>query len=526
MNEYMNGSQAMVRTLLAGNIDVCFANPGTSEMHFVAALDQATQMRCVLGLFEGVVTGAADGYYRMTRKPAATLLHLGPGLGNGLANLHNARKAHSGIVNIIGQHALDHIHNDAPLNSDVEAVARPMSHWVKTTRSSTLAPMDTAEAISQATSSPGRIASLILPANCAWEDSDAGQYGTEPARAAAAPLAGSIEAMAKQLSDKTRAAQTVLLLGGGALMANCTWLAGQIAAKTGCKIMAEPRTGRLERGLGRVNVRPLPFAVDDAVKALKGTKDLILIGASTPVGFFAYPNKPRLMAPNDCAIHTLATPGHDLLATLEALCEAVGAQQASPAQLAQTPLSGGFNDGTPNACNIGRVLVGTLPDQAILVDEAVTSGRELADSIAFAPAHDCIDITGGAIGFGLPAAVGAAIAAPDRRVVALVGDGSAMYTIQALWTMAREQLNVTTVIFDNRSYRILRGELTNMGGPAPGVNAARMLDLDQPYLDWVSMAKAHGVPAVSVDTLAGFDDALRRANETPGPSLIALRMQA
>jgi acetolactate synthase-1/2/3 large subunit len=521
----MNGSQAMVRTLLAGNIDVCFANPGTSEMHFVAALDQATEMRCILGLFEGVVTGAADGYYRMKGQPAATLLHLGPGLGNGLANLHNARKAHSGIVNIIGQHALDHIHNDAPLNSDVEAVARPMSHWVKTTRSATLAPMDTAEAISQARSSPGRIASLILPANCAWEAADPGHYSSDPARPPAAPLAESIEAMAKQLSDKARAAKTVVLLGGGAMMANCTWLAGQIAAKTGCQIMAEPRTGRLERGLGRVNVRALPFAVDEAVKTLKGTNDLILLGASAPVGFFAYPDKPRLMAPPDCLVHTLATPGHDLLATLEALCEAVGAKQTPPAQLSQTAMSGGFEDGTPNSANIGRVLVGALPEHAIWVDEAITSGRQLADSIPYAPAHDCIDITGGAIGFGLPAAVGAAIAAPDRRVVALVGDGSAMYTIQALWTMAREQLNVTTVIFDNRSYRILRGELSNMGGPKPGVNAARMLDLDQPDLDWISLAKGHGVPAVAVNTLSGFDEALRRANATPGPSLIALRME-
>lgn len=522
----MNGSQAMVKTLLAGNVDVCFANPGTSEMHFVAALDQATAMRCVLGLFEGVVTGAADGYYRLTGKPAATLLHLGPGLGNGLANLHNARKARSGIVNIIGQHALDHIHNDAPLNSDVEAVARPMSHWVKTTVSAALAPMDTAEAISQACSSPGRIASLILPANCAWEDSDPGHYSTEPARAAAAPLAESIEAMAKLLSNKSRAANTVLLLGGGAMMARCTWLAGQIAAHTGCKIMAEPRTGRLERGLGRVNVKPIPFSVDNAVAVLKEAKDIIMVGATVPVGFFAYPGKPRLMAPPDCTVHTLATPGHDLFATLDALCQAVGASKATPAQLSDSALAGGFEDGAPNAGNIGRVLVGAMPEHAILVDEAVTSGRQLADTIPFAPAHDCIDITGGAIGFGLPAAVGAAIAAPERRVIALVGDGSAMYTIQALWTMAREQLNVTTVIFDNRSYRILRGELANMGGPAPGVNAARMLDLDQPDLDWVSMAKGHGVPAVRVDSLSGFDQALRRANATPGPSLIALRMES
>jgi acetolactate synthase-1/2/3 large subunit len=170
------------------------------------------------------------------------------------------------------------------------------------------------------------------------------------------------------------------------------------------------------------------------------------------------------------------------------------------------------------------VLAQALPENAILIDEAVTSGRQLADSIPLAAPHDCLDITGGAIGFGLPAAVGAAIAAPDRRVIALVGDGSAMYTVQALWTMAREQLNITVVIFDNRSYRILRGELANMGGPEPGANADRMLKLNAPDLDWVSMARAHGLDGVSVDTLKGFDQALRHANTTPGPSLIALRM--
>lgn len=520
----MNGSQAMVKTLLAGGVDVCFANPGTSEMHFVAALDQATQMRCVLGLFEGVVTGAADGYYRMASKPAATLLHLGPGLGNGLANLHNARRARSGIVNIIGQHALDHLHNDAPLNSDVEAVARPMSHWVKTTVSATQAAADTAEAISQASSQPGRIASLILPANCAWEQADPGHYTFEPACRAAAPLTDSVDKVARLLADPEQARHTVLLLGGAGMMEKSTWLAGQIAAKTGCILSAEPRSMRLQRGRGRVNIRPLPFPVAGAVQALSGAKHLILIGAADPVAFFAYPDKPRRIAPADCQVVQLATPSHDVFATLEALCDAVGAASVTPAQLSSDLPAPSFIDGIPDAGNIGMVIAGALPDNAILVDEAVTSGRQLVDAIPYAPPHDCIDITGGAIGFGLPAAVGAAVAAPDRRVVALVGDGAAMYTVQALWTMAREQLNVTVVIFDNRSYRILRGELTNMGGPQPGENARRMLDLDAPNLDWCSMAKAHGVPAVRAQTLAEFDVALKRANATQGPSLIALKI--
>lgn len=520
----MNGSQAMVKTLLAGSVDVCFANPGTSEMHFVAALDQATEMRCVLGLFEGVVTGAADGYYRMAGKPAATLLHLGPGLGNGLANLHNARKARSGMINVIGQHALDHIHNDAPLNSDVEGVARPMSNWVRTITSSTHAAMDTAEAISQAKSAPGRIASLILPANCAWETADAGHYSFEPARAPAPVLAQSIDEVAALLRQPETAKRVTLLLGGRALLASHTWLAGQIAAKTGCQVLSEPRSPRLERGRGRVNVRPIPFSVDAAVNTLKDTDHLVLIGSTVPVAFFAYPGKPRLTIAPNCEVHTLATPGHDLLATLQAICDAVGAGNETPAFLANDLALPNYQDGFPTPATIGAVLARALPENAILVDEAVTSGRQLADSVPYFAPHDCIDITGGAIGFGLPAAVGAAIAAPGRRVVALVGDGSAMYTIQALWTMAREGLDVTVVIFDNRSYRILRGELNNMGGPAPGVNASRMLDLDGPELDWVSMARAHGVPGAVADTLSGFERALNNANTTPGPSLIALRI--
>ncbi|UOD49577.1 acetolactate synthase large subunit [Orrella daihaiensis] len=520
----MNGSQAMVKTLLAGSVDVCFANPGTSEMHFVAALDQATEMRCVLGLFEGVVTGAADGYYRMAGKPAATLLHLGPGLGNGLANLHNARKARSGIINVIGQHALDHIHNDAPLNSDVEGVARPMSNWVRTIVSSTHAAMDTAEAISQAKSAPGRIASLILPANCAWESADAGQYSFAAAHPPAAVLEETVDEVAALLAKPGTAKRVCLLLGGTALLESHTWLAGQIAAKTGCQLLSEPRSPRLQRGRGRVNVRPIPFAVDAAVATLKDADHIVLIGSTVPVAFFAYPGKPRLTVPANCHVHTLATPGHDLHAALQALCDATGAGGTTPAFLSKDLTMPVYEDGFPTPATIGAVLARALPENAIVVDEAVTSGRQLADSVPYFAPHDCIDITGGAIGFGLPAAVGAAVAAPGRRVVALVGDGSAMYTIQALWSMAREGLDVTVVIFDNRSYRILRGELNNMGGPAPGVNASRMLDLDGPELDWVSMAKAHGVPGTTADTLSGFEKALNHANATPGPSLIALRI--
>jgi acetolactate synthase-1/2/3 large subunit len=518
----MNGSEAMVHTLLEGEVDVCFANPGTSEMHFVSALDRAPGMRCVLGLFEGVVSGAADGYYRMAEKPAATLLHLGPGLGNALANIHNAKRAYSGMVNIVGQHAWDHIHNNAPLNSDVEAVARPMSNWVKTTMSAAAAPLDTAEAISQARSTPGRIATLVLPANCAWEPSDPGHYSTAPAQTAAAPLADTVLALARLLSDRKTAEATTLLLGGPALRARSATLAGKIAAHTGCKLASEPRNPRMERGRGRVNIAPLPFPVDGAVAVLKDAKHLVLVGSAPPVAFFAYPNKPRMIKQPDCEVHTLATLTHDIEASLQALVDALGAQNTAPAQFSTGPIITDLPTGTPSVEHFGAIIAATLPENAIMVDEAVTSGRQFAKTLPQAAPHDCIDITGGAIGWGLPAAVGAAVACPDRKVFAFIGDGSAMYTLQALWTMAREQLDVTVVIFANRSYRILRGELANMGGPEAGENAKLMLDLDRPFLDWVSLAKGHGVPGHQVTTLEGFANAMRVAAKEKGPRLIEL----
>ena len=180
----MNGAESLVRTLVAGGVDVCFSNPGTSEMHFVAALDRVEGMRCVLGLFEGVVTGAADGYFRMKGTPASTLLHLGPGLANGLANLHNAKKANSGIVNIVGQHATHHIGYNAPLTSDIEGLARPMSAWVRTSPDAKSVSADGAAAIAAARSAPPQIATLILPADTAWNEADgiAAGPGGQPAR--------------------------------------------------------------------------------------------------------------------------------------------------------------------------------------------------------------------------------------------------------------------------------------------------------------------------------------------------------
>lgn len=513
----MNGAEQLVHTLLDHQVDMCFTNPGTSEMHFVAALDKIAGMRCVLGLHETVVTGAADGYYRMADRPAATLLHLGPGLANGLANLHNAKKARSGIVNIVGDHAVEHLQLDAPLTSDIHGVAAPMSHWVRTSASVADLAADGAAAVRQANARPGRIATLVLPANVAWSEVP---HAPAPAAALApapAPqLARDFHRIVQVLREQP--ASTLLLLGDRALRACCTSLAGRIAAATGCALRAEFYTARLERGAGRVCVPRLPYAVAPGLAALAGFQRIILVGATAPVAFFAYPDKPgRLSAPG-CEFLTLATPEDAPQQALQALCDALGAQNVRPAlvtQDAQPLLSGAL---TPEG--IGRTLAATLPAQAIVVEEAMTTGRGFDALTAGAAPHDWLTSCGGAIGFALPAAVGAALAAPGRRVLALEGDGSGMYTLQSLWTMARENLDITVVIFVNRAYGILRGELAAVGAGTPGKRAEDMLSLRRPDLDWSSLAGGMGVAAQRVDDLQALGRALQRSYATPGPTLI------
>ena len=520
----MNGAESLVRTLVHNQVDVCFTNPGTSEMHFVAALDTVPGIRCVLGLFEGVVTGAADGYYRMAQRPAATLLHLGPGLGNGLANLHNARKAHSGIVNIVGEHAVHHLAFDAPLTADIEGVARPMSNWVHTSRSSEAVARDGARAITEARTAPGRIATLILPADTAWNPG--GPVCTADAAPERSPFnADALEAAARALEALApQAGRCAILLGGlGTLETALTW-AGRIAARTGCAVLSEYNVPRTERGTGRVKARRIPYAVDPAVAMLAEFDTLILVGSKVPVAFFAYPNKPSVLVRPDAKIIDLAHVDQDINAALEALADRLGARAQAPAGLAVATTTQALPTGRPEPIGIGQVLGALLPEHAIVIDESVSTGRGFETPTASAKPHDWINVMGGSIGFGLPAAVGAAIAAPDRPVVVLEGDGSAMYTEQALWTMAREGLNVKVLIFANRAYQILRGELQAVGAGTPGVRARDMLTLDRPHLDWVSLAKGHGVPGRQVDSLEALASALTQALATPGPALIEVLM--
>ena len=512
---HMNGAESLVRSLLASKVDVCFTNPGTSEMHFVAALDRVPGMRSVLALFEGVVTGAADGYYRMADRPASTLLHLGPGLGNGIANLHNARKASSGIVNIVGEHASWHLAYDAPLKADIEGLARPVSHWVRTSPSADTVGADAAAAVAAAAT--GQIASLILPGDTAWNECKVGVAEPLGRQQRAKATSAAIEAAAKVLA-RAKTEPTMLVLGGKALRADALEYAGRIAARTGCVLATQFFSSRIERGAGRVPLFRIPYAVDLALAALKDYRHIICIETGEPLAFFAYPGKPSLLKPDGCQVHSVCAPGDDGLAALEALAGAVGGKRGD-ARLqprAETTLP----TGPLNSASIAQVLAALIPENAIVIDESVTTGRESMGATAGAAPHDMIQNMGGSIGYSPPVAVGAAVACPDRKVICLTGDGSAMYTIQALWTQAREGLDVLTVIFANRAYQILRNEFAGVGAGLPGPKANDMLTIDRPDLDFTALAKGMGVPATRVSTTEELCKAFAAGCKEKGPRLI------
>ena len=509
-----NGAQALMRTLVDAGVTVCFSNPGTSEMHFVAALDSAPEMRAVLCLFEGVATGAADGYARMAGRPAATLLHLGCGLGNGLANLHNARKGRVPVVNIVGDHATYHVKYDAQLQSDIETVARNVSPWVRTSQSTAALCRDAAEAVVNSLGPPGRVATLILPADVSWGE------GAVPATLPPVALPpcntdGAVEAIARVLQAPDRSA---LLLGGRALREPALMAAARVAARTGVKLLAEVFPTRIERGAGLPRVERIAYLAELASVQLAQLDNLILVDAKSPVSFFAYPGKKSDLVPDSCTVHELAGAEHDVLGSLEKLVRCVDAGATAP--VLQAPARPGRPRGKFTADKVCKAVGHLLPDNAIIVDEAQTSGVMLPMMTAGAPRHDVLCLTGGAIGQGLPCAVGAAVACPDRPVLALLGDGSAMYTIQGLWTMAREQLNVVVVILNNRSYSILNVELQRVGAAAAGPKARDQLDLRNPALDFVQMGRSMGVASVRATTTAEFVAALETAFETRGPHLI------
>lgn len=507
----MNGAQALLNTLVDGGVEVCFANPGTSEMHFVAALDDVPEMRGVLALFEGVATGAADGYARMADRPAAVLLHLGPGLGNGLANLHNARRARVPMVVVVGDHATYHKKYDAPLESDIDAVAATVSGWLHRTERPADVAADAAAAVA-ASRSGHSIATLILPADVSWSD------GAQPAEVAPTAPPRAEPRLAFEAVEVLRSGEpTVLLIGGDATRGPGLAAASRVAQATGARLLCETFPTRLERGAGVPAVERLAYFAEAAAAQLDGAKHLVLAGATSPVSFFAYPGMPSDLVPAGCEVHVLAEHSGAAQALAAVADELAPGTTPAVAEASRPELP----TGALTAASAAAVIGALLPERAIVVDEANTSGLLLPTATAGAPAHDWLTLTGGAIGYGIPAAVGAAVAAPGRPVLCLESDGSAMYTISGLWTQAREALDVTTVVYNNSAYDILRIELARVGaGSAPGPTARSLLDLARPNMDFVKVSEGLGVPARRVDTAEGFADALRAALAEPGPHLI------
>jgi acetolactate synthase-1/2/3 large subunit len=510
----MNGAQALIRTLVDCGVDVCFMNPGTSEMHFVAALDTVPEMRGVLALFEGVATGAADGYGRMTDKPAAVLLHLGPGLGNGLANLHNARKGQVPIVNIVGDHATYHKQYNAQLESDIETVAKNVSSWICWSQKPEEVAVDAADAVLAALGPPGQVATQILPADVSWTEG-ADPASPKPLNERAPVDSELVDSIAEILATGEPAA---IFLGGRATRERALVAASRVANATGAKLMCETFPTRLERGAGRPAVDRLAYLAEFAMMQLEGLKHLILVDAKAPVSFFAYPDKASYLVPDGCEVHILASNTEDTADALEQLAEAVGApadgatlQEASLPELPEGPLT---------ADAVCKVLGALLPENAIISDEGNTSGLFAPAYTAGSPKHDWLTLTGGAIGQGLPLSVGAAVACPDRKVICLESDGSSLYTIQALWTMAREELDVTTILFNNSSYAVLNMELNRVGVDEPGPMAKSMLDLHKPDLDFVAISNGLGVPATRATTAEELIEQFTEALAAPGPRLI------
>ncbi|MEQ8859999.1 MAG: acetolactate synthase large subunit [Pseudomonadales bacterium] len=510
----MNGARALIDGLVDAGVKVCFANPGTSEMHLVEAIDEVSGLRPVLCLFEGVCTGAADGYGRMRGFPAMTLLHLGAGLGNGIANLHNARRAATPLINVVGDHAVHHVPYDAPLTADIEAVARPVSAWVRTAASAAGLGGDAWDAVAESLAPRpdpgGRIATLIVPADCAWGPSR---------RAAPRPLPQSPRPFADDAVTAAAAlvnADTVLLLDGNALGENGLAAAGRIAAQTGCRVFTSTFPARVEAGPGVYAAARMPYFPEQVMETLAGAKSLVLAGAASPVSFFAYRNLPSDLVPDGCRVVRLNERHEDGAGALAALAEALGAGAAAgPADAARPEIP----EGPLSTRGVSQILAALAPQNCIVASDSGGGGAAFP-ALQRCVRHTWLHLTGGAIGQGGPAALGAAIACPERTVFALLGDGGAMYTNQYLWTAARARARVISVIYSNRQYGILDVEYRRLGINDVGSRAASLFDLSGPDLDWVALAKAQGVPGARAETCAAFAAALREALAATGPYLI------
>ena len=505
------GAEILIETALELGLDTCFANPGTTELPLVRALDARPGMRSVLGLHENVCTGAADGYARMAGKPASTLLHLGPGLANGLANLHNARRAFSPVVNLVGEHASWHVSADPPLASDIESLARPVSGWFRRAEAADGIPRDLRDAWASATSGRGSVSTLVLP----HDHQLAATH--RPVRGRAAPLAlpAVDDQRINQASALLRGARRpAVLLGGMGLHGAGLRAAGRLGATLICEV----GFARLETGLGLPPLVRLPYFPDQAKALLDQFDGVVVCGTKLPVSFFGYADMPDryLEQRSDDTLH-LAGPGEDAVGALEALADLMG----RPASAATAEAHEAVDPSAPlDPTVLGAVVAPLIPEGAICVVTAVSSGQAIAERTVSARPHTQLALTGGAIGEGSALALGAAVACPDRKVIAIDADGSAAYLVQALYSQARESTDITTIICSNRRYRILDIELQRAGVNDPGEHARSLGDLGSPPIDWVAVARGFGVPGERARTAGELEAALRKGLATPGPLLI------
>ena len=514
----MNGAESLINALAEHGVDACFANPGTSEMQLVAALDKQPGIRAVLCLFEGVVTGAADGFGRMADRPALTLLHLGPGFANGIANLHNAKRAGSPVLNMVGDHASAHLQHDAPLTSDIRGLATPVSHRFLVSESSESLAQTGLDALAASLTYPGHISTFVVPADHAWTTTESsGATLTEQ------PVARIEDATVSAIAEKLKNAERpCLFMGGRALREEALFEAGRIAAATGCRLITETFFARQARGMGRVATERLAYFGEAASEQLADIDLMVLVGSKAPVSFFAYPDKPSVLTPVSALQTTLCRTSEDQTDALKRLADALGAT-AEP-NVISTPANHSLIPGPIDASELGKVIANRLPANAIVCDEGATNGLGAFLLTAAAAPHDWLTLTGGAIGQGLPLAIGAAVACPEQKVIALEADGSGMYTVQALWTMVREQLDITVMLLNNRSYAILNIELSRVGVEQPGPTALSLLDLSNPDLNWTEIAQGMGMPANRVDTVEALDQAFAEALATRGPRLIEVML--
>lgn len=510
----MNGATALIQTLSNIGIDICFANPGTSEMHIVEALDKSELIRSVLCLHEGVCTGSADGYGRMLGRPATTLLHLGVGISNGLSNLHNARRAFTPVLNIVGDHSVQHAHLDSPLTSDVVATAKPFSKWVKKVDDSgALAHQAVAAVTAACTRSPGsegNVSTLIVPSNVAWGEADCALSPVIQ------PQVMQVDEQRIKIIAEVVDANTVFLLGGDALQAQGLRQVSAICNATGARFYCTTFPARIDFGTNLPQVSRLPYLPEQAKAFMDGVQKLILVGVDEPVTFFdyAYRGTPPKLVAQGTQVLRFSCQYEDSVTALSALADYMGASEISEFSRPHPPRPSGKL--SPRIIN--EAVAALLPENSIVSVE--TGGSTSYEVLQGIVPGSWLSLTGGSLGQSAPVSVGAALACPDRPVITLLGDGCCMYTNQCFWTQARENLNITTLIYNNSSYNILEVEYKRLGINHVGAKAKSMFNITNPSINWVSLANSMGVPGVRVETAEDLCAVLETSLKVSGPRLI------